>query len=280
MAKHQNVIGLEINPKFVGALFTNQVDDLIHVFCFYVNGEVAQFDMSAKDNLDGLRHFFTKMNMEETCSSVVIDEVVQGRFYVRSQEDHWLYTLLASPGNLLPLSGADICQLPWRTCWQSPEAEILEYGGSGDTAHCYAIRTAITETDAARLVKQSKAFINPVSVRRKPPRNHLLLNLGVGLACVGIPLALTLFYTLKPRAHAASEPRAAVAARAHFRPVSGGSGNRYYLLYNHQISGPYTDQTISAMRAGGLLNADAMCRADGATEWASLSTLFPALVEK
>lgn len=276
MANQQSVIGLEINPKFVGALFTEQVDETLRVFCFYINGEVAQFDMPAQENLESLRCFFTKLNMEQTCSSVVNDEVVQGRFYVQSDENHWLYTLLASPGNILPLYSTDICNLPWRVCWRSLEADILEYGNPGEPAHCYAIRTAITENDAARLVKQSRAFMNPVSVQRKRSHNRLFLNLGVGLACLSIPIALTLFYAMKPTANASPEPTAAVVAKVQPQVAAG----HYYLLYNHQISGPYTVKTIADMKAGGLLNADAMCRPEKSTEWVGLSTLFPALVSK
>lgn len=276
MANQQSVIGLEINPKFVGALFTDQMDDVLRVFCFYINGEVAQFEMPVEGNLDSLRHFFTRLNMEETCSSVVIDEVVQGRFYVRSEDNHWLYTLLSSPGNMLPLYTTDICSLPWRVCWRSLEADILEYGNPGEPAHCYAIRTPVTESDATRLVKQSKAFMNPVSIQKKRSPSRLFLNIGVGLACLGIPIALTLFYAFKPNANASPESNVAVVARVQPKAVTGS----YYLLYNHQISGPYSVQTISDMKAGGLLNADAMCRADKSAEWVGLSTLFPSLVAK
>lgn len=277
MATQQQIIGMEINPKFVGALFTEQVDNTLRVFCFYLNGEVALFDLAAKENQDTLRHFFTKLNMEETCSSVVVDEVVQGRFYVRSGENHWLYTLLNSPGNILPLYSADICNLPWRVCWQSAEADILEYGRPGEPVHCFAIRTSINEEDAHRLVKQSKAFLNPVYVQKKRSHGRLFLNLGVGLACLGIPIALTLFYAFKPSANASPEPAVAVVAKA--VPKVSVTGN-YYVLSKHQISGPYAAQTIADMKARGQLGADAMCRPQNSTEWVGLSTLFPSLATK
>lgn len=270
MAHQQNIIGFEINPKFVGALFTEQVDNTLRVFCFYINGEVGKFDMPAKENADSLRHFFTKLNMEETCSSVVIDEVVQGRFYVRSEDNYWLYTLLSSPGNLLPSYNADVCNLPWRLCWRSQEADILEYGKPGDAVHCFAIRTAVTETDATRLVKQSKAFLNPVSTQTRHSHNRLYVGIGVGLACLMVPIALTMFYALKPNANASFQPVAAIEAKA--EPAVPAAGN-YYVLSNHQINGPYPVKTIAAMKSSGQITPDAMCRAENATEWVSLNTV-------
>lgn len=277
MASQQQIVGIEINPKFVGALFTEQVDDVLRVFCFYINGEIAHFEMSAKDNLENLRHFFSKMNMEQTCSSVVIDDVVQGRFHVRSGENHWLYTLLSSPGNVLPLQINDICNHAWKVCWRSQEAEILEFGRAGEAVHCYAIRTTVSEHDTNRLVKESKAFLNPTFVRQKRTHSRLYLNLGLGLACLGTTLGLILFCSFKSTTRAAVEPD--VVATASAAPSPSAAGN-YYLLANHQITGPYSVKTIAGLKAAGRLDADAMCRSETSTEWAALSTILPSLAKQ
>lgn len=58
MNKLQNIIGLEINPKYVGALFTERVEKTLRIFCFYTHGGTSQFDVPAEDNLDNLHHFF------------------------------------------------------------------------------------------------------------------------------------------------------------------------------------------------------------------------------
>jgi hypothetical protein len=277
MANQQHIVGIEINPKFVGALFTEQVDGVIRVFCFYINGEIAHFEMSAKDNTDNLRHFFSRMNMEQTCSSVVIDDVVQGRFHVRSGENHWLYTLLSSPGNVLPLQINDICNHSWKVCWRSQEAEILEFGKAGEAVHCYAIRTTVSEQDTNRLVKESKAFCNPTFIRQKRTHSRLYLNLGLGLACLGTTLGLILFCALKSNSMASVQPAVTATASAAVSPPDTGN---YYLLSNHQITGPYSVKTIAGLKAAGRLDADAMCRSETSTEWAGLSSILPTLAKQ
>lgn len=272
MKSLKNVIGIEINPKFVGALFTERIEDTIRVFCFYTNGDTSQFDMSANDNLDNLQSFHLKLNMDETCSSVIVDEVVHGRVYVRSEGCYWLYTLLSTPGNGLPPFNADICNLPWRYFWRSQAADVLEYGKPGDPVHCFAIRTQISEIDATRLVKGSKAFTNPVSKPKKQPHRWLYLSIGVvALICLVTLVALKVLYPSKPSADkSASSSVTTVQAKA----------ASYYLLYNRQISGPYLGKSIETMNAGGLLNAGTMCRPESATEWVSLASLFPPQLPK
>lgn len=268
MSLIKNVMGLEVNPKFVGALFTERLENKLRVFCFYTNGGTSQFDLPAEANLDNMHHFFSTLKMDATCSSVIIDEVVQGRVYVNSEATHWLYTLLSTPGNVLPPFNADIFELPWQTCWRSQEAEILEYGQPGEAVHCFAIRTEISENDALRLVKDSRAFTSPVSLAKKQPHRWLYLNLALVLVGLGILIALTTVYTFKGSHNKPAEIEVGKLATAN--PSLG-----YYLLQNRQISGPYSVKTITDLNTGGLLNATTMCRAENSTEWISLNKVIP-----
>lgn len=269
MSQIKKVMGLEVNPKFVGALFTERLEKTLRVFCFYTNGNTSQFDVPAEENADNMHHFFSNLKMDATCSSVIIDEVVQGRIYVHSEPDHWLYTLLSTPGNGLPPFNADICNLPWKTCWRSQEAEVLELGKPGNTMHCFAIRTQISENDAHRLVKSSQAFTNPVSIPPKQPYRWLYLNLALVLVCLGLLIAWTTFYTFK-----GSTPKPDGGAVA--MPVAAERNTSYFLLQNRQISGPYPVKSIASMAAGGLLNSNTMCRAENSTEWINLAKVISA----
>ncbi len=208
--------------------------------------------------------------MDATCSSVIIDEVVQGRVYANSGANYFLFTLLSAPGNVLPPFNADIFSRPWQLCWRSQEADILELGKQGDSVHCFAIRTQISENDAWRMVKGSKAFANPVSIPKKQPGRWIYVNVGIVLVSLGILIALTLFYTFKGNDPKASDLSPASPA------IKGAASINYYLLYHRQISGPYTGKTIADMSAGGLLNATTMCRAENSTEWISLAKIVPA----
>jgi len=266
---HSTTLGIEINPKYVGALFTERMDKTLRVFCYFTNGDTSQFDVPAAENLDNLHHFFSKLNMDATCSSVIINEVVLGRVYSRSAEQHSLYTLLSTPGTVLPPFNADICDLPWRLCWQSQEADILEYGRSGEPIHCFAIRTQVTEGDALRLIKDARAFLNPVSCQKKQPYRWLYLNLALVLVGLATLIGLTVFYSSK---ETAGKPVAPVIAKETPALPPGAS---YYLLSNHQISGPYTVKTLALMNTGGLINAATLCRPENSTEWLPLTRVLP-----
>ena len=263
MADQQHVVGVEINPKFVGAFFTEHQEDLLRLFCFYMNGEVGRFDLPAKENQDSLRQFFTNLDIEETCSSFINDEVVRGRFYVRTENNYWLYTLLASPANMLPVTSADICSLPWNVCWRSPEAEVLEYGTPGEPVHCFAVRTVVTESDASRLLRQSKAFLNPIVVQKNRSHKRLCLSAGVGLVLLILPLMVTLFGMRYQAAHATARPAANTVSAVESSVAPRGN---YYLLNNNQVTGPYPLNAIVQMQASGRLNIGVICRAEKSTK--------------
>lgn len=276
MTRQQNIIGIEVNSKFVGVLFTERLEKVLRVFCFYRNGDTTQFEMSAEGNLDNLQHFYSRMNMDPTCSSVVLDEVVQGRVYVSSGERHWLYTLLSAPGQVLPPLKANVCDLPWQCCWRSQEAEILEYGQPGDATHRFAIRTEISEADSTRLVNQSKAFTNPAFIHKKNTQRQLSPKVALVLASLMVLAGLTVGYTFKSNAGKTAAPDAPLTVKAE----PGKTGEGLYLLSNHQISGPYDSQTIGNLFAGGLLPAGTLCRPDQSAEWVGLTNKFSLATRK
>lgn len=266
-------MGIEINPKLVGALFTDRIGDSLRLFCYYTNGEVSQFDVPEEENRESLRGLLAMLNTEETCTSLIQDEVVQGRVFIQSGKDHWLYTVLRSPGQIPPPLNADIADLPWQVCWRSFEAEVLRYAQPDGPERCMAIRTHINESDASRLVRTSKAFTNPVSTPRKQPQRWLQAYLGAALLGLILVVGGTFFYTFKQN-HGPLSSSTSIA-----RTKAGPDGGEYYLLYNHKISGPYPAKIISDMSAGGLFNDDMMCRPENSTEWGKLATAFPRVAQ-
>src|SRR6185295_4746941 len=84
MGKQFEPLGIEINPQRVGVLLTDHIGDTLRLFCFYTNATVSQVDVPADENRENLSALFVTLSMEETCSSFILDEVVQGRLYVKS----------------------------------------------------------------------------------------------------------------------------------------------------------------------------------------------------
>ncbi len=262
MIKHSQTIGIEINPKLIGVLLTEKIGDTLRLFCFYTNAEISQVDVPAEENRDNLRAFFTTLNMEETCSSLILDEVVQGRVYLKIENQHWLYTLLKSSRAALPPLNADLADLPWRVIWRSQEAQVLEYGQPGDAEHCYAIRKEIGESDAERLVKNSKAFTKPVSIPRKQPHRWVYANLVIALLAVGILVSATILYTFKQGNHASTQKLAVGPAVPNVSVTVG-----CFLLYNHQITGPFPVKFIADLNTASLLNPEVLCRLENSNDW-------------
>ncbi|HSY18158.1 MAG TPA: hypothetical protein VK815_07480 [Candidatus Acidoferrales bacterium] len=262
MGKQFEPLGIEINPKRVGVLLTDHIGDTLRLFCFYTNATISQMDVSAGENRDNLSALFVTLGMEETCSSFILDEVVQGRLYVKGDDKHWLYTLLKSSSDTLPALNADLASLPWRVAWLSRDTQVLEYGWPGDGEHCFCIRKEISEEDASRLVKNSKAFIKPVSTPRKqkPARSSFALILAMLASAMLISVAV--IYGVEQEGHAPTQPAAVSTANTAAPQPSG-----FYLLYNHQISGPFPAKTIADLNTSGLFAQDVLCRAEGATDW-------------
>lgn len=265
--------GIEINPKLVGALFTDKIGDILRVFCYYTNGETSQFDVPGEENRENLRGLLASLNTEETCTTLIHDEVIQGRVYVQTGKDHWLYTVLRSPGQVPPPLNADIADLPWKVCWRSNETEVLRFAQPDGLERCMAVRTHLSENDASRLARTSKAFLRPVSVPRRQPQRWASAYTGIALIALlaaGIVVGGTLFYTLK-KSHAPVAGLPTHVAEAKVTPEAG----TYYLLYNHRISGPFPAKIIADMSAGGLFNDETMCRPENSTDWGKVAAVFP-----
>lgn len=268
MTKQPKALGIEINPRLVGVLFTEKLGNTLRLFCYYVNGEISQFDAPAEENEASVRALFSTLNLEETCTSLILDEVVQGRVYVENENGHWLYTLLKATSNTLPPLNSDLGELPWQVIWRSQEAEVLHYGQLGDPEHCFALRSQISESDAVRLIQNSKAFTNPVSIPRKKVYRRPYLKIALAmLAAVGL-VAASVIGTLQFNGHAAAPLAPAVKAAAAVSPTAG-----CFLLYKHQISGPYPVKVVADLNAGGLLDAETLCRPENSADWIKLSDL-------
>lgn len=262
MNKKTQTLGIEINPKLIGALLTEKIGDTLRLFCFYTNANISQVDVPAEENADNLRGLFTTLNMEETCTSLVLDEVVQGRAYFKNEERHWLYTLLKSSQNTLPSFNADFADLPWRVIWRSSDTQVLEFGAVDEAEHCFCIRKEISEEDSARIMKNSKAFTKPLSIPRKQSQRWIYTNLGLAVLGLAALMAGALVYTLKENIHAPLP-----AAPGHTAVAPTGSAVGYFVLYNHQISGPFPLKVITDLNAAGLLNADVLCRPENSNDW-------------
>jgi len=265
MTKSSHTIGIEINPKLLGVFFADRIGDTLRMFCFYTNNAISQFDVPAAENQDNLRAIFSKFQMEETCTSIIMEEAVQGRIYLKHDDRHWSYTMLKSPVNTMPPLNADLAELDWTIVWRTQDLEVLRFGLPGDAEHCYAIRTQISEADSHRLMKNSNAFTQPVSPRRKKSRRWLYVNLAAAALVVSIVIGAAIIQTVRENNHPPVQTGAASFAPA---PAAG-----YYLLSNHQISGPYALKVIADMKNGGLLGAGTMFRAENSADWSKLEEL-------
>jgi hypothetical protein len=270
MIRHPQAIGIEINPKLIGVLFTERIGNTLRLFCCYTNGDTSQLDVPAEENLENLRTLFSSLNLDPNCTSLILDEMVRGRIYLKGGDQHWLYTLLKTPGDTQPPLNADLGQLPWRVIWWSQEAEILRCDRTGNSNDCFAVRTRISENDATRLMNNSKAFTHPVSISRKQPQRWKFAKVAFATLAGGILLGAPIIYSFKQSSLAAtpSMPSMQTAATAAARTVSGKTG--YYLLINHRISGPYTTAIIAEMNSGGLLGTETLCRPENSADWIKL----------
>lgn len=271
MSKKPKALGVEINPKLVGVLFTENTLDTLRLFCYYTNAEISQFDVPVEGNTANLQALFAGLNLEASCTSLILDEVVQGRVYIQKDTEFWLYTLLKSPGESMPPLNADIGELPWRVIWKSQEVEVLQYGQLGDSEHCFALRSLTTEADAARLMQNSRAFTLPVSVSRIKSYPGFFLKVG-NLLLLGVIFTGAMLLAGKILLHKARE-NAPPPARL---VTAGAAPSDCYLLLNHKISGPYPASLVLNMYADGLLSSDALCRSGNSVDWikpARLTTL-------
>lgn len=269
MAKVSTAIGIEINPGLIGVLFTEKVEDTARFFCCYRNGETSQFDMPAGENQENLRSLFASLNMEPTCTSLLLDEMVQGRVFIQSGGKHHLYTLLKSAGDTLPPLNADIGSLPWEVIWKSQEVEVLELGCPGMGEYCIAIRNEINELDAGRLMHSSKAFVNPVSIPRKQPRNWMPAFIAFALLASG--------FIIGAATHSAfgsvPGPAQPTIVAAQPEPSPASTTAQCFLLSDHRITGPFPAGVVAQMNAAGVLGTETLCRMENSTDWVKPSEM-------
>ena len=75
--------------------------------------------------------------------------------------------MLAAPGNVLPAYDANLCNLPWNVCWQSPEAEILEQLLNGEL-HALPVEIHHCRTQEFKnLLKQKMNMVEDMAGRVK-----------------------------------------------------------------------------------------------------------------
>lgn len=266
--KSPSVLGIEINPSLIGVLFADTVGDTLRLFCFYTNAETSQFDVPLEENRENLRALFATLKIDATCTSLIVEDVVQGRIYVHRDGRHWLYTVLKSPGNTIGALDANIADQDWKVIWRTQEVEVLQCGHSGFAEHSLAIRTQISENDAARTMQNSKAFTKPVSIPRSKPQSRLPATVAAILLLVTILGGAAVYYASNKSSRAPVKPETVATAVA-----AGNAGQNYYVLYNHQITGPYPAKVLTELNAAGVLSAQAMCRTENSTDWIKLSDL-------
>lgn len=269
MSEQSRIIqAMEVNANLLGALFTDQSDSLIRVFCFYTNGSTSSFDVPTDSNLDSLHRLFARLDMVDQCTSVILDKVVQGRVYVVLKGELVSYTLLTSPGNTLPPITPEICELPWKRIWASQEAEVLELGAVGQPFHCYAVRSPVNDVEAKSIYRSSCAFQNPIPSVHKPWRNPVLVGAAASavLLCIGVGLFVAL---------SNEKPGVPVVAPAvvRARTVREVPEVLVQMLHERKITGPFTMQELQRTAATGKLSPATLFRIQGAAEWIAYEKL-------
>lgn len=271
MTKSLKVHALEINAAMIGALFTEQVGDRLRVFCFYLNGDAGQFDVPEEGNRDSLHALFAKLDMVGQCTSVILEKVVRGRIYVERDGVLESYTLLATPGDVLPAFDAEIYNLPWKPVWASQEAEVLKLSGSGNAVHCYAVRNPVNDVDAPSLYRSSCAFVNPMFISEKTVRLREWFRPVAAAAGVvaSLGLAVWLGYMMgrgqAPTPVAARELKA--EARLQVPPVGDTASPNIQMLANRAITGPFSVEELARLKETGKLPPNALFRIAGDTDW-------------
>jgi hypothetical protein len=260
------VQALEINATMVGALFTDRQGDRLRVFCFYLNGDTGQFDVPADENSDSLHSLFAKLDMVDQCTSIILEKVVRGRVYAEREGNLHSYTLLSTPGDVLPPLNAEICDLPWKIVWSSQEAEVLRLVGVGRAAHCYAIRSPVNDVDAPALYRSSNAFVNPVSVTEKisSPNHWVRQAVAAALLALAVGMGWWLGYRTGK-----GVPVEHVMAREVKNLVTVPE-TKAQMLANRAITGPFTLAELARLNTEGKIPAEAMFRVEGSTEWVPL----------
>ncbi|MCX8091873.1 MAG: DUF4339 domain-containing protein [Verrucomicrobiae bacterium] len=263
--------GLEINPKMVGAIFTDASEDALRVFCIYINGDTHEFELPIEDNRESLHALYAQLDMLDKCDSAIVESVVQGRVYAQDDKTCWMYTVLATSGSCAPDVRSNIHHLPWKRLWTAKGTEVLQLGRRGRGNYCYAVRTEITDEDLRQTLKRARAFLNPVppSIRSPAPT----VTLAALLALAAILAGGTLWYHLRNDRPAEIRARAAPAAQP-TAPAAQNHEARYYWLDNGQIQGPLSWSTLREWQRTGRLKPDSLLRAEGELDWRRFEDLW------
>lgn len=253
--------GLEVNPKLVGAIFTDATEDALRVFCIYVNGDTHEFELPIDDNRESLHALYAQLDMLDKCDSAIVESVVQGRVYAQDDKTCWMYTILATSGSCAPDVRANIHHLPWKRLWTAKGTEVLRLGRRGRGNYCYAVRTEITDEDLRQTLKRARAFLNPVPppMRRTVPVATLSVLLGVALLLTG---GAAWYHLRKPDvvARAAALPKAPTT-------VPKVSESKFQLLADGKIEGPLTWATLLEWHQSGRVKPDSLIRPEGELDW-------------
>lgn len=261
--------GIEINPKQVGAIFTETTEDVVRVFCLYVNGDTLQFEVPVEENQTSLNVLFRQLDMLDKCSSAIVDQVVQGRIYAQDDKACWMYTLLATAGSRSPGLKSNIHLLPWKRVWSAKGTEVLLLGGRRRKNYCYAVRAEITEGEMSKTIAQSQPLVRPIPPPAKRALSLATLTvLFVVAALLGGGSAWFHFRDQKPMVVKASAPR---------KPQSAAetmSQPNCYLLVNREIKGPLAMQTVLEMQKSGAITLDTLVRLEGELDWRAFKDLL------
>jgi hypothetical protein len=267
--------GIEINPKLVGAIFTETTDDVVRVFCLYVNGDTLQFEVPVEENQASLNVLFRQLDMLDKCSSAIAAQVVQGRIYAQDEKSCWMYTLLGTAGSRSPGMKSNIHLLPWKRIWSAKGTEVLRLGGRWRRNCCYAVRTEITEEEMSKTIAQSQPFVRPTP---PPARRALSLATLSVLFLIAALLAggATWF-------HFRNKTPLVVNASHHPKPPSPpqtAPPSNYYLLVNREIKGPLPMSSVLQMQQSGAITPETLARLDGELDWRPLQELLKPTASK
>ena len=266
--KAPTIQGIEVNPKMVGALFTDQVGNFTNVFCLYLNGDVIQFSLPLEGNLTSVAHLFKQLDMFEKCSSAIVDQIVRGRIYVQDQKGIWMYTVLATAGSINPSVDATIHNLPWKRVWSAGATEVLKLERRRGKKYCFAVRSQIAEAELAHALREAKAMVNPVVAA--PPRVSPV-RIGASIA-TAMALLLASLVGFRHFVHVELVKPMKVQARPMAQTVAGPKAN-YFLLVNHERSGPLSLDQVLELQKAGKLPGDTLVRTEQGVDWQPLEKL-------
>jgi hypothetical protein len=266
--KLATVQAMELNANLIGALFTDQVDEEIRVFCIYVNGSTSEFQVPSESNRTSLHHLFARLDMIDKCTSVIMEKIVQGRLYVEQAGKLVSYTLVSQSGlTPLPIT-PDLITLPWKRVWASPEAEVLELPPRREHGRYLAIRSPVSDIEATSIYRSSNAFISPMATPHHAANYFIRVGIAAGIA-------LLLFGTVWSVKHFAGRPAETVVRAKAVVPSKPMPQIHAHMLHDQQITGPFTTRELLIMSAEGKFDDDALFRLEGSTEWVKLNQLLP-----